>query len=402
MAKVGVTLEVGSDGVAVITMRNPPVNALAIPVLDGLQEKIGEAMRRNDVKAVVLIGQGGRFSGGFDINVFAKIHQTGNLNLLPNVSIDLVVNTIEGTQRLPRLVGLPKAISMMLSSKPIMSEEGKSLGLIDAIVPSGELLKASCLWALEIAGRHKPWLRSLHRTDKLPPLSEARKILNNAREQAKKTAKNLPQHQACLDVIEEGIIHGGYSGILRKILARNNYFGHMPHTFAPLQVPNVTDSGLKPRIVKKVAVLGGGLMGSGIATALILGNVNVVLKEINNEYLLKGIKIIEVTTHNSNLSNGDLIWRFTGKNNGKGFYIYEKGSRPRPDPSILPIVEESRRLANIMPHGKPLSVSDQEILEMILFPVVNESCRVLDEGVVVQASDLDIASVLGMSFPSYR
>ncbi|KAK4768744.1 hypothetical protein SAY86_026894 [Trapa natans] len=664
MAKVGITLQVGSDGVAVITMSNPPVNALAIPILDEFQEKMGEAMRRSDVKAVVLIGQGGRFSGGFDINVFAKIHQTGNLNLLPNLSIDLVVNTIEdvkkpivaaieglalggglevalachariatprtqlglpelslgvlpgfgGTQRLPRLLGLPKAISIMLSSKPIMSEEGHKLGLIDAIVSSGELLKVSRLWALEIADGRKPWLRSLHRTDKLPPLSEARKILSIAREQAKKTAKNLPQHQACLDVIEEGIIHGGYIGILKeekvfRDLVLSDTSKGLVHAFfaqrATSKVPNVTDIGLKPRIVKKVAVLGGGLMGSGIATALILSNVNVVLKEINNEYLLKGIRIIEANVQGlvsrgkltadkaekalsmlkgvldysdfkdmdmvieavienvslkqeifselekvcpphcilaTNTSSIDLnivgaktrsqdrivgahffspahvmplleivrtdrtspqviidlmtvgkiikkvpivvgncvgfavnraffpysqgahmlihlgvdVFRvdrvitsfgfpigplqladvagygvsiavgkiFTdafpditfwspllellirsgryGKNNGKGFYIYEKGSRPRPDPSILPIVEESRRLANIMPHGKPLSVSDQEILEMILFPVVNESCRVLDEGVVTRASDLDIASVLGMSFPSYR
>ncbi|KAK4761916.1 hypothetical protein SAY87_029800 [Trapa incisa] len=664
MAKVGITLQVGSDGVAVITMSNPPVNALAIPILDEFQEKIGEAMRRSDVKAVVLIGQGGRFSGGFDINVFAKIHQTGNLNLLPNLSIDLVVNTIEdgkkpivaaveglalggglevalachariatprtqlglpelslgvlpgcgGTQRLPRLLGLPKAISIMLSSKPIMSEEGHKLGLIDAIVSSRELLKVSRLWALEIADGHKPWLRSLHRTDKLPPLSEARKILSIAREQAKKTAKNLPQHQACLDVIEEGIIHGGYIGILKeekvfRDLVLSDTSKGLVHAFfaqrATSKVPNVTDIGLKPRIVKKVAVLGGGLMGSGIATALILSNVNVVLKEINNEYLLKGIRIIEANVQGlvsrgkltadkaekalsmlkgvldysdfkdmdmvieavienvslkqeifselekvcpphcilaTNTSSIDLnivgaktrsqdrivgahffspahmmplleivrtdrtspqviidlmtvgkiikkvpivvgncvgfavnraffpysqgahmlihlgvdVFRvdrvitsfgfpigplqladvagygvsiavgkiFTdafpditfwspllelliksgryGKNNGKGFYIYEKGSRPRPDPSILPIVEESRRLANIMPHGEPLSVSDQEILEMILFPVVNESCRVLDEGVVTRASDLDIASVLGMSFPSYR
>ena len=51
---------------------------------------------------------------------------------------------------------------------------------------------------------------------------------------------------------------------------------------------------------------------------------------------------------------------------------------------------------------QPISVSDQEILGMILFPVVNEACRVLEEEVVVRASDLDVASVLGMSFPSYR
>lgn len=96
-----------------------------------------------------------------------------------------------------------------------MSEEGKELGLIDAIVPSGELLKVSRLWALDIANRRKPWLRSLHRTDKLPSLSEARKILKIAREQAKKTALHLPQHQACLDVIEDGIVHGGYNGVLK-------------------------------------------------------------------------------------------------------------------------------------------------------------------------------------------
>ena len=49
-----------------------------------------------------------------------------------------------------------------------------------------------------------------------------------------------------------------------------------------------------------------------------------------------------------------------------------------------------------------ISITDQEIVEMILFPVVNEACRVLDEGIVIRAADLDVASVFGMSFPSYR
>jgi enoyl-CoA hydratase/3-hydroxyacyl-CoA dehydrogenase len=47
-------------------------------------------------------------------------------------------------------------------------------------------------------------------------------------------------------------------------------------------------------------------------------------------------------------------------------------------------------------------VSDQEILEMVFFPAVNEACRLIEEGIVAQASDLDVASVLGMNFPSYR
>ena len=55
------------------------------------------------------------------------------------------------------------------------------------------------------------------------------------------------------------------------------------------QVPGVTDLGLVPRRVKKVAILGGGLMGSGIATALILGNYPVILKEVNEKFLEAGI-----------------------------------------------------------------------------------------------------------------
>lgn len=58
-------------------------------------------------------------------------------------------------------------------------------------------------------------------------------------------------------------------------------------------MPGVTDIGLKPRNIKKAAVVGGGLMGSGIATALLLGNIRVLLKEINSEFLMKGIKTIE-------------------------------------------------------------------------------------------------------------
>ena len=51
---------------------------------------------------------------------------------------------------------------------------------------------------------------------------------------------------------------------------------------------------------------------------------------------------------------------------------------------------------------QPVTLSDQDILEMVFFPVVNEACRVMDENVVIRAADLDIASVLGMGFPKYR
>lgn len=99
-----------------------------------------------------------------------------------------------------------------------MSEEGKKLGLIDAVVSSEELLKVARQWALDIVEGRKPWMSSLHRTDKIGSLSEAHKILKLARQQAKLIAPNMPQHQACLDVIEEGIVHGGYNGVLKVLI----------------------------------------------------------------------------------------------------------------------------------------------------------------------------------------
>ncbi|GAA0141307.1 dehydrogenase [Lithospermum erythrorhizon] len=659
-----VTMEVGSDGVAVITMSNPPVNSLAIPIIEGLTGKFKEAERRSDVKAIVLTGKGGRFSGGFDINVFQLVHKTGDISHLPDVSVSFVNNILEdskkpsvtaveglalggglelamgchariaaprtqlglpeltlgvipgfgGTQRLPRLIGLPKAIEVMVFSKPIMSEEGEKLGLIDVVVPSKDLLNVARKWALDIAEKRKPWIRSLHKTDKIGSISEAHKILQGARQQVKQTFRNMFHHQLCLDAIEVGIVHGGYHGLLeetkifKKLVLSDNAKG-LIHIFfsqrATSKVPNVTDVGLKPNPAKKVAVIGGGLMGSGIATALILNNIYVVLKEINSEYLLKGIKSVEANVRSlvsrkkltqekgdkalsmlkgvldysefadvdmvieavienislkqkifgelekicpphcvlaSNTSTIDLnlvgentisqdriigahffspahvmplleivrtektsgqvvldlmtvgktikkvpvvvgnctgfavnrtffpytqsalflvnlgvdLFRIdqlissfglpmgpfqlqdvsgygvaiavgkefatafpdrtlrsplielmikngrNGKSNGKGYYIHEKGSKPKPDLSVQSIIEESRRLTNAMPGGKPIAVSDQEVVDMILFPVVNEACRVMDEGIVIRASDLDVASVLGMGFPSYR
>jgi enoyl-CoA hydratase/3-hydroxyacyl-CoA dehydrogenase len=76
-------------------------------------------------------------------------------------------------------------------------------------------MKISRLWALDIANCRKPWIRSLGRTDRLGSLSEARAILSAARQQTKKVAPNMPQHQVCLDVIEEGVLSGGHAGVLK-------------------------------------------------------------------------------------------------------------------------------------------------------------------------------------------
>jgi enoyl-CoA hydratase/3-hydroxyacyl-CoA dehydrogenase len=348
MAKWAVTLDVGSDGVGVITLSHPPVNSLAYPVLDGLKKKFDEAVQRNDVKAIVITGGSGKFSAGFDISAFKEVQASGDTSLTGKVAIGLMTHTIEearkpsvaaidgvalggglelamactaristpkaqlglpeltlgiipgfgGTQRLPRLVGLVKAIEMMMLSKSISGEEGLSSGLVDSLSSKEDLLTTARKWALDIAERRKPWVLSLKRTDRLETLSEAREMIKFAREQVKQTAPNLQHPQICLDAIEEGVVKGGYAGSLKEAEGFNAAVAAdtskaLIHIFfaqrSTHKVAGITDLGLKPRALKRVGVIGGGLMGSGIATVLVLSGIPVVVKEVNEKFLGAGL-----------------------------------------------------------------------------------------------------------------
>ena len=90
------------------------------------------------------------------------------------------------------------------------------MGLVDAVVPPAEILNAARRWALDIAERRKPWVCSVLKTDKLPPLGEAREILKFAREQTRKQAPNLKHPLMCLEAVEVGIVSGPRAG-LKKV-----------------------------------------------------------------------------------------------------------------------------------------------------------------------------------------
>lgn len=117
-------------------------------------------------------------------------------------------------------VSLDTSILALLkqTSKPIKGEEAFSLGLVDAIVPSEELISTARKWALDISERRKPWIISLHKTDKLESLGDAREIFKFARAQVRKQAPNLKHPLACIDVVETGVVSGPRVG-LRKVTA---------------------------------------------------------------------------------------------------------------------------------------------------------------------------------------
>ncbi|KAF9673279.1 hypothetical protein SADUNF_Sadunf10G0007700 [Salix dunnii] len=319
------TIEVGADGVALITIINPPVNSLSF---DGAR---------------------GKFSGGFDISSFGGVQGGKVSEPRPGfISVEVLSDTVEaakkpsvaaihglalggglevamacharistptaqlglpelqlgiipgfgGTQRLPRLVGISKALEMMLTSKPVKGEEAHALGLVDAVVSPNELVSTARQWALDILERRRPWIASLYKTEKLDSLGEAREIFKFARAQAQKRAPNLTHPIVCIDVVEHGIVSGPRNGLYKELesfqeLVRSDTCKSLIHIFfaqrGTTKVPGITDLGLVPRQVKKVAVLGGGLMGSGIATALVLSNYPVILKEVNDQFLQAGI-----------------------------------------------------------------------------------------------------------------
>jgi enoyl-CoA hydratase/3-hydroxyacyl-CoA dehydrogenase len=85
-----------------------------------------------------------------------------------------------------------------------------------------------------------------------------------------------------------------------------------------------------------------------------------------------------------------------------GFYSFEKNKRAgTPNPKIKPLIEEARKQAKVPPADQ-LGLSPKEVADFIMFPVINEACRVVEEGFVDKPSDCDISAVLGMGFPAWR
>ncbi|CAN1806898.1 Glyoxysomal fatty acid beta-oxidation multifunctional protein MFP-a, partial [Linum perenne] len=323
---------------------------LRFAVLHSLKESYDQALRRDDVKAIVVTGANGKFSGGFDISAFGFSVDQPKPGY---ISVEILTDTVEaarkpsvaaidglalggglevamacharlstptaqlglpelqlgiipgfgGTQRLPRLVGISKGLEMMLTSKSVKGTEAHGLGLVDSLVSPNELVTVARRWALDMLEGKKPWVPSLYKTDKLDPLGEAREIFKFVRAQVRRQAPNLTHPLVCIDVVEEGIVSGPRAGLWKEFesfqeLVRADTCKSLVHIFfaqrGTTKVPGVTDLGLKPRRVNKVAVLGGGLMGSGIATALVLSGYPVILKEINEKFLQAGIDRVKV------------------------------------------------------------------------------------------------------------
>lgn len=217
---------------------------------------------------------------------------------LPEVQLGLLPGS-GGTQRLPKLVGVQKALDMILTGKQLRAAQAKKLGLVDEVVPESILLDAAVKKAL--AGKPRREAKKQSLLDKLlENTGPGRKLVFSQalKQTLKKTQGNYPAALRIIEVIQTGVEQGYQKGLAAEAKA----FGQLCMTsesaalrsifFATTQMKKESGAGdAKPRKVRKAAVLGGGLMGGGIANvSATKAGVPVRIKDIAEQGINNALK----------------------------------------------------------------------------------------------------------------
>lgn len=329
------------DGVAVITLNNPPVNGLGLATRTAAVNGLQRAVADPAVEAIVITGADKAFSGGADIREFnspkalteptlhtlirtvedspkpvvAAIHTVcmgGGLELalgahyrvalpgaqiaLPEVKLGLLPGA-GGTQRLPRVLGLEKALDMIVSGTPAMSESLAGTLLFDALLPAGsDLVAGAVAFAHEIAARRPlPKVRDLA-VDHPDPHA----FLAAARARVKAAAGPFPAPPACVETVaasvempfEEGLKFERASFLQLTTTTESKALRHA--FFAERAASKVADvpADTPVRPIASAAVVGAGTMGSGIAMSFANAGIPVTVLETSQEALDKGLAAI--------------------------------------------------------------------------------------------------------------
>ncbi|HXN18801.1 MAG TPA: 3-hydroxyacyl-CoA dehydrogenase NAD-binding domain-containing protein [Candidatus Binatus sp.] len=332
------------NDVAVITINNPPVNALSPGVPEGISEALDRIAEDDSVKAVVLIGGGRTFVAGADIKEFGKmtsgkprgagllplllkiedsgkpvivaIHGTafgGGLELAmaghyrvavssaqvgqPEVKLGIIPGAA-GTQRLPRLAGVAKALEMCTTGNPVKAEEALKFGIVDRII-EGDLLAGAVAFAREVAGKPAPKTRE--RNGKLGNAADNAPIFSAARETVAKKQRGLLAPVAAIDAIEIATKMPFQEGcqaeqkLFVECLFSEQSKSLIHVFFSEREVSKIPGIPKETAIIpiKSAAVVGAGTMGGGIAMVLANAGIPILLKEMDQAALDRGLATIK-------------------------------------------------------------------------------------------------------------
>jgi 3-hydroxyacyl-CoA dehydrogenase len=333
------------NGIAVITINNPPVNALSPGVPEGIAEAIERIEKDQEIQAAVLIGGGKTFVAGADIKEFGKITSGKSRSVLelpalllrvedsrkpvvmaihgnafggglelamaghyrvaaptaqvgqPEVKLGLIPGAA-GTQRLPRLAGVAKAVEMCAEGNPIKAEEALKYGIVDRLI-EGDLLKGAVAFAREIAGKPAPKTRD--RIQKLGTPEQNAAIFSAARENARKKHRGMMAPLAAIDAVEASTKLPFDEGCqLERKLFTDCLFSDQSKAlihvfFGEREVAKIPDIPKETPIlpVNSAAVVGAGTMGGGIAMVFANAGIPVVVKEADQAALDRGLANIQ-------------------------------------------------------------------------------------------------------------
>ncbi|MEE4271872.1 MAG: 3-hydroxyacyl-CoA dehydrogenase NAD-binding domain-containing protein [Thermoanaerobaculales bacterium] len=205
-----------------------------------------------------------------------------------------------GTQRLVERAGLAAALPMLLTGKRVRARRAKRMGIVDALTTPGGIAETAARAALAMAeGKLQRPVRKKTIIDRLSGLAPVRaKILAEAAKQVGRTTRgNYPAPTAILDCVETGLKKGRLAGLDREshyfgILATGMESRNLVRLFHAMNEAKKTDDGPEPRPVDRLAVIGAGFMGAGVAS-LSLAHSQVVLKDISDDALGAGFRTIE-------------------------------------------------------------------------------------------------------------
>src|SRR5438552_3012664 len=327
--------------VAVLTVNNPPVNALSQHVRQGLYEGLKQAISDSAVQAIVIVCAGRTFIAGADITEFGKppadpslhtvldiieaspkpvvaaIHGTalgGGLEVtlachsrvgvkdarfgLPEVKLGLLPGA-GGTQRLPRVVGVEKALSMMVSGDPIRADEALKAGLVDEIV-DGDLTAAGVAFAEKALSEKRPLKKIRDLDDKLAAVRGKPEVFANFRKSVARQTRGFRAPENIVKAVEAAVSLPFETGLKRErelfveLLNSPESKAQRYFFFAEREAAKIPDvpADTPAKEIKKAAVIGAGTMGGGIAMNFANVGIPVTVVEVQQEALDRGLGIV--------------------------------------------------------------------------------------------------------------
>lgn len=327
--------------ILVVTIDNPPVNALGVDVRRGLAAAIDAAGADAAVKAVLIVGSGKTFIGGADIREFGKppmapflpdvcngieacskpvvavIHGAalgGGLEIalaahyrlalpvaklgLPEVALGLLPGA-GGTQRTPRLIGAAAALDLMLSGRHVGAAEAATLGLVDRVVDGVDPLAAGLAYAQELVQGGAP-VRRTRDAARLADTDIQRAAIDSARAETAKKSRGLFSPLKIVDAVQGALELPFDEGqaLERKLflecLDSPQRAGLVHAFFAERETARAPETrNAKPRPINSIGVVGGGTMGAGIAVAVLDAGLPVTMIERDDEALARGRKHVD-------------------------------------------------------------------------------------------------------------